>query len=156
FKDRGSRLEKTVLELLQMVEIPADCIGRFPAELSGGQKQRIGIARALAADPDLIICDEITSGLDQLVAHSILKLMLRYQRERGITYLFITHDFGTVNAVADDVAVMLRGEIVDHGSKLRVMSSPQHPYTATLLSSVPEMEPDWLDRRLAQRRDAGR
>ncbi len=146
--------EKRILELLEMIELPADYIGRYPGELSGGEKQRICIARALAADPHLIICDEVTSALDQLVAEEILKLLHRLQRELGVSYLFITHDLATVKAIADEIVVMLRGRIVEQGEKQAVLKSPENAYTERLLSSVPEMDPDWLDRLLETREAA--
>ena len=102
-------------------------------------------ARALAAEPDLIICDEVTSALDALIAEEILKLLDRLQRESGIAYLFITHDFGTVRRVADRVAVMFQGDVVDQGPISKIFSPPYHPDTETLLSSVPELRTDWLD-----------
>jgi peptide/nickel transport system ATP-binding protein len=130
---------------------PDTYIDRFPTELSGGQKQRISIARALAAEPELIICDEVTSALDQLVAEEILKLLQNLQDEFGITYLFITHDLATVKAIADEIVVMLQGRVVEHGEKQDVLTPPHHEYTELLLSSVPEMDPDWLDALLAKR-----
>ena len=140
-----------VLELLRMMDLPEHFINRKPGELSGGQKQRVGIARALAAEPDLIICDEVTSALDQLVGEEILKLLKRLQDELGIAYLFITHDLGTVRRIANKVAVMLKGRLVAGGETSRVFAPPYHPYTELLLSSVPEMRPDWLDGVLDQR-----
>jgi peptide/nickel transport system ATP-binding protein len=130
---------------------PDTYIDRFPTELSGGQKQRISIARALAAEPELIICDEVTSALDQLVAEEILKLLQNLQDEFGITYLFITHDLATVKAIADEIVVMLQGRVVEHGEKQDVLTPPHHEYTELLLSSVPEMDPDWLDTLLTKR-----
>jgi len=113
------------------------------------------IARALAAEPALLICDEVTSALDQLVAEEVLKLLDRLQRERGLAYLFITHDLATVRAIADDVLVMKSGKVVDSGSRDRIFAPPFKPYTELLLSSLPEMDPDWLDRLLASRSAAG-
>ncbi|HET9019677.1 MAG TPA: ABC transporter ATP-binding protein [Acetobacteraceae bacterium] len=140
-----------VLELLRMMDLPEHFIGRKPGELSGGQKQRVGIARALAAEPDLIICDEVTSALDQLVGEEILRLLKRLQDELGLAYLFITHDLGTVKRIANKVVVMLKGKLVARGDTARVFAPPYHPYTELLLSSVPEMRRDWLDEVLAQR-----
>jgi len=119
--------------------------------VSGGQKQRIGIARALAAEPDLIICDEVTSALDQLVGEEILRLLKRLQEELGLAYLFITHDLGTVKRIANKVAVMLKGKLVAGGETAKVFAPPYHPYTELLLSSVPEMRSDWLDEVLESR-----
>ncbi len=140
-----------ILELLEQIELPADYIDRYPTELSGGEKQRICIARALAAEPDLIICDEVTSALDQLVAEGILKLLLSLQRKLQVSYLFITHDLATVKAIADEIVVMLNGRIVEKGSKQEILKPPHHAYTDLLLSSVPEMDPDWLDNLLEER-----
>ncbi len=150
---RGARKETRIRELLDLIELnPDDFLDRFPGELSGGQKQRICIARALAAEPEFIICDEVTSALDQLVAEGILRLLDRLQQELSIAYLFITHDLATVKAIADRVIVMLKGKIVEQGSKLSIFSPPHHEYTELLLSSVPEMDPDWLDRTLEERK----
>jgi len=149
---KGKEKEARVRELLQLIELDPDLfIDRTPGELSGGQKQRICIARALAADPELIICDEVTSALDQLVAEEILKLLQRLQDELHISYMFITHDLATVKAIADDIVVMLLGEIVQQGPKEEVLTPPHHEYTDLLLSSVPEMDPDWLEDLLAER-----
>ncbi len=148
---RGGEREKRVLELLDMIELTPDFAERFPEELSGGQKQRICIARALAADPELIICDEVTSALDQLVAEEILKLLQRLQNELGLAYMFITHDLATVRAIADEIVVMLQGRVVEQGEKEEVLRPPHHEYTQLLLSSVPEMDPDWLDTLLEKR-----
>ena len=141
---RGSEQTKRIVELLEMIELDVSFTERLPGELSGGQKQRICIARALAAEPDFIICDEVTSALDQIVQEGILKLLLRLQEELGLTYLFITHDISTVKAIADQVVVMNQGEVVEQGLKTEVFSPPHPDYTELLLSSVPEMDPDWL------------
>ena len=147
--------EARIRELLGMIELePNDFIDRYPSELSGGQKQRICIARALAAEPELIICDEVTSALDQLVAEEILKLLQRLQDELSLAYMFITHDLATVRAIADEIVVMLEGRVVEQGPKDEILTPPHHEYTALLLSSVPEMDPDWLD-NLLERRAAG-
>ena len=152
---KGAVREKRVKELLAMIELePGDFIDRYPGELSGGQKQRICIARALAAEPELILCDEVTSALDQLVAEEILKLLQRLQDELHVTYMFITHDLATVKAIADEIVVMLQGRIVAQGGRREVLTPPHHEYTELLLSSVPEMDPDWLDGVLASRSDA--
>ncbi|MEM7045047.1 MAG: ATP-binding cassette domain-containing protein, partial [Pseudomonadota bacterium] len=149
---KGGELERRILDLLQMIELePRQFIDRFPGELSGGQKQRVCIARALAAEPEFIICDEVTSALDQIVAEGILKLLDRLQQELNLAYMFITHDLATVRAIADEVIVMYQGEIVEQGEKDAMFTPPHHDYTDLLLSSVPEMDPDWLDRLLAER-----
>jgi peptide/nickel transport system ATP-binding protein len=147
----GAERERRVKDLLEMIELPTNYVDRFTPELSGGQKQRVCIARALAADPVVIICDEVTSALDQLVAEEILKLLDRLQKELKMTYLFITHDLATVKAIADEIVVMLRGRIVEHGLKEEILTPPHHEYTELLLSSVPEMDPDWLDQILESR-----
>jgi peptide/nickel transport system ATP-binding protein len=151
FNTTRKEQEQRILALLDQIELPADYIDRYPTELSGGEKQRICIARALAAQPDLIICDEVTSALDQLVAEGILKLLLSLQRKLGVSYLFITHDLATVKAIADEIVVMLNGRIVEQGSRNDVLSPPHHEYTELLLSSVPEMDPEWLDGLLRTR-----
>ena len=148
---RGEAKTKRIVELLEMIELDVVFMERLPGELSGGQKQRICIARALAAEPDFIICDEVTSALDQIVQEGILKLLLRLQNELGLTYLFITHDISTVNAIADQVVVMNQGEVVEQGLKTDVFQPPYPDYTALLLSSVPEMDPDWLTNLIQQR-----
>jgi peptide/nickel transport system ATP-binding protein len=147
----GAARASRVKELLEMIELDESFLERLPSELSGGQKQRICIARALAAEPDLIICDEVTSALDQIVAEGILKLLLRLQDELSISYLYITHDIATVRAIADTIVVMYQGEIVQQGLKHEVLTPPHHPYTDLLLSSVPEMDTSWLDSLLAER-----
>ncbi len=147
--------EVRILELLDQIELPAEYIDRYPTELSGGEKQRICIARALAAEPELIICDEITSALDQLVAEGILKLLLDLQEKLNVSYLFITHDLATVKAVADEIVVMLQGKIVEMGPKKEILRPPHHEYTNLLLSSVPKMDPDWLDNLLVSRGNLG-
>ena len=148
----GGDLRKRVDHLMDQIELPADqYYNRLPSELSGGQKQRIGIARALAADPKFIICDEVTSALDQLVAEGILRLLARLQDELSLSYMFITHDLATVKAIADEVVVMKDGRVVEQGEKQEMFQPPHHPYTDLLLSSVPEMDPDWLTNLLAER-----
>ena len=143
-----------VLELLRQMELPEAFITRKTSELSGGQKQRVSIARALAAEPDLIVCDEVTSALDQLVGEEILRLLKKLQDDLGVAYLFITHDLSTVKRIANKVAVMLKGRVVASGPTAQIFAPPYHPYTELLLSAVPEMRPEWLDEVLAKR--AGR
>ena len=148
----GRRLTEAVRDLLSSIEMEPDrYMNRLPSELSGGQKQRIGIARALAAEPELVICDEVTSALDQLVAEGILRLLDKLQKDRGLAYMFITHDISTVRAIADDVVVMQNGRIVEQGPKDDIFSPPHAPYTELLLSSVPQMDPRWLDKLLDER-----
>ena len=145
---KGKAYSERVIELLKMIELDESFIDRLPSELSGGQKQRICIARALAAEPDLIICDEVTSALDQIVQEGILKLLLRLQSELNITYIFITHDIATVKAISDEVVVMHNGLVVEQGMKGDIFSPPHPDYTKLLLSSVPEMDPKWLTKIL--------
>lgn len=149
---KGAALKTRVDELLDLIELePSLYYSRFPPELSGGQKQRIGIARALAAEPTFIICDEVTSALDQLVAEGILKLLDRLQKELNLAYMFITHDLATVRSIADEVVVMKQGRVVEAGPKGEMFTPPHHPYTDLLLSSVPEMDPDWLSKVVEER-----
>lgn len=148
---RGAALQARVAELLAAVGLDASLAGRLPGQLSGGQKQRVCIARALAAKPDLIICDEVTSALDPLVAEEILKLLRRLQEELGLAYLFITHDLGSVRRISHRAVVMLRGEIVAEGLAAEVFGQPRHPYLIKLLASVPELRVGWLDEILKGR-----
>ena len=149
---KGAALKQRVDQLLDQIELePSQYYHRYPSELSGGQKQRIGIARALAAEPKFIICDEVTSALDQLVAEGILKLLDRLQEELNLAYMFITHDLATVRSIADEVVVMRQGKVVEAGPKDVMFKPPHHPYTDLLLSSVPEMDPDWLTNLLEER-----
>jgi len=142
----GSRedVAARVQELLRMVDLPAEFSRRRPSQLSGGEKQRIGIARALAARPDVIICDEVTSSLDPLVADGILTLLKRLQAETNTAYIVITHDIGVVRRIADTVAVLNDGALAAYGPLAEVFAPPLHPYTELLLSSVPQMRTDWL------------
>ncbi len=149
---RGAEKTRRVQELLDEIEMGKGFMDRYPAELSGGQKQRVCIARALAAKPKLIICDEVTSALDPLVADGILKLLLNLQKIEGVAYLFITHDIATVRAISDSIAVMHRGEVRRYGPKSQVLSPPFDDYTDLLLSSVPEMKLGWLEQVLEHRR----
>ncbi len=152
FGMRGEEKRKRVQELLDQIEMGKGFIDRYPAELSGGQKQRVCIARALAAKPKLIICDEVTSALDPLVADGILKLLLELQAQEGVAYLFITHDLATVKAIADSIAVMDRGKVVRYGPKTQVLTPPFDDYTDLLLSSVPEMRLGWLEHVIETRK----
>ena len=148
----GEAKRARIQELLDQIEMGKGYIDRYPAELSGGQKQRVCIARALAAKPKLIICDEVTSALDPLVADGILKLLLNLQAQEHVAYLFITHDLATVRAIADRIAVMHRGQVVRYGTKTEVLTPPFDDYTDLLLSSVPEMRLGWLEEVLAHRK----
>jgi peptide/nickel transport system ATP-binding protein len=149
---KGAKRDRRVQELLDQIEMGKGFADRYPAELSGGQKQRVCIARALAAKPKLIICDEVTSALDPLVADGILKLLMALQAEAGVAYLFITHDLATVKAISDKIAVMFKGAVVRYGQKSDVLTPPFDDYTDLLLSSVPEMEQGWLEQVIAHRK----
>jgi len=149
---RGAEKQKRIQELLDEIELGDGFQDRYPAELSGGQKQRVCIARALAAKPRLIICDEVTSALDPLVADGILKLLLELQKIEDVAYLFITHDLATVRAIADSIAVMYQGRVQRYGTKSEVLTPPFDDYTDLLLSSVPEMKLGWLEDVIANRK----
>ena len=150
----GKEREERVLQLLEEIDLDRDFADRFPGQLSGGQKQRVCIARALAADPELIICDEVTSALDQVVAAGILKLLDRLQREKDLAYMFITHDLGIVRNIADRTVVMYQGEVVEQGTTEQIFTPPQkEAYTRKLIASTPEMRTDWLDEVLRERGD---
>ena len=151
FGMKGAEKRRRVVELMAQIELPERYLDRFPSELSGGEKQRVCIARALAAEPDLIICDEVTSALDQLVAEGVLELLQRLQNHLGMSYLFITHDLATVKAISDEIVVMLQGRVIEHGSRDEILTPPHHEYTELLLASIPEMDPDWLDNLLKTR-----
>jgi len=152
FGMKGEEKKRRIQQLLDEIEMGSGYIDRYPAELSGGQKQRVCIARALAAKPKLIICDEVTSALDPLVADGILKLLLNLQKIEGVAYLYITHDLATVKAIADSIAVMYQGKIVRYGTKSEVLTPPFDAYTDLLLASVPEMEIGWLESAISRRR----
>ena len=147
----GSRQADRIAELLEMVGLDPDFAGRFPAELSGGQRQRVSIARAFAARPDVILCDEVLSALDTVVASRILELMKALRERHRVAYLFISHDLSTVASIADRVAVMYAGRIVDAGPTGAVFAPPHHPYTQLLIGSVPALRQGWLEEVVASR-----
>ncbi|WP_341760466.1 ABC transporter ATP-binding protein [Candidatus Endowatersipora endosymbiont of Watersipora subatra] len=142
---------KRIRDLLEMIELDESFLNRLPSEMSGGQKQRICIARALAADPEIIICDEITSALDQIVQEGILKLLLYLQKELSLSYLFITHDITVVRAISDEIVVMHQGYVIEQGMKSAILSPPHPDYTELLLSSAPQMDPNWLSNLMKKR-----
>lgn len=148
---RSAQRRRRVAELLELVQLPASLATRRPSELSGGQKQRINLARALAAEPDLILCDEVTSALDTVVGAAILELMAELRRELNVSYLFISHDISTVRAICDEVVVMYAGAKVEQGNRSTFQAPPYHPYTHLLIDSVPEMYQGWLEETRAGR-----
>ncbi|WP_137155152.1 ABC transporter ATP-binding protein [Rhizobium sp. FKL33] len=143
---KGRRKAERVAELLALVDLPADFAERYPAALSGGQKQRVNLARALAADPTVILCDEVTSALDTVVAAGVIELLDNLKTRLGISYLFISHDLSTVSSFADRIVVLYAGRVVEQGSTREVFQPPWHPYTKLLLGSAPKLEQGWLDR----------
>ena len=146
-----AQIQKRNEEIMDLVELPRDFLTRRTTELSGGQKQRVCIARALAANPDLILLDEPTSALDPLVAEEILKLLKRLQQELGLSYILITHDLDVVRRIAHRTAVMLQGSFVAFEDTARIFEGPYHEYTEKLVTAVPVMRKDWLDGVLAKR-----
>jgi len=147
FYDIGdkSRRDARVFELMDLVQIPRSAAGRRPGELSGGQKQRVNLARAVAAEPKLLLCDEVTSALDTIVASSVLNLLTDLRHEFGLAMLFISHDLGTVSAICDQVMVMYRGRIVTKAAPQNLTHPPVSPYTEMLIRSVPQLRPGWLE-----------
>jgi peptide/nickel transport system ATP-binding protein len=141
----GKAAKDRITELLDLVELPADFMNRFPRELSGGQLQRVNFARALAAEPKLIICDEITSALDTLVSKAIIELLINLKNRLGVAYVFISHDLSTVSKLADSIAVMRHGEIVEFNGTEKVLKPPHHEYTELLLDSIPRLRTGWLE-----------
>lgn len=140
----GEAQSRRINALLDMVRLPTSVRGRHPGELSGGQKQRVNFARALAAEPKLIICDEVTSALDTVVVAAVIDLLRELQQELGLSYIFISHDLSVVQAICDKIIVMYRGKAVEELA-VENMNRPEHPYTQLLFSSVPKLDPQWLD-----------
>jgi peptide/nickel transport system ATP-binding protein len=144
-RDRGDR-DRRILELLDMVKMPASAADRRPTELSGGQKQRVNLARALAAEPEVLLCDEVTSALDTVVASTVLDLLAELRKELGLSLMFISHDLGTVSAICDDVLVLYAGQMAELSTRKALSTAPMHPYTDLLIRSVPKLETGWIER----------
>ncbi|ODU50053.1 MAG: peptide ABC transporter ATP-binding protein, partial [Microbacterium sp. SCN 70-10] len=148
----GSEARSRVRDLLDQVGLPSDARSRLPREFSGGQRQRIAIARALALQPKLIVCDEPVSALDLSTQARVLDLFIEIQNRTGVAYLFVTHDLAVVRHISHRVAVMYKGEIVETGPAERVTSRPEHPYTQRLFMAAPVPDPDRQEERRAARR----
>ena len=142
---KGQEKRRRILELLDMVELPQDFAGRYPEELSGGQKQRVNLARALAASPEVLLCDEVISALDSIVGANVIELLKRLRKQTGVSFVFISHDLSTVASFADEIVVLYAGRVVEQGTTDHVLSPPYHPYTRLLISSVPELRVGWLE-----------
>ena len=138
---RGEAAKRRVLELLELVGLPADSVRKFPHEFSGGQRQRLCIARALAVDPKLIVCDECVSALDVSIQAQIINLLMKLQRQLGIALVFVSHDLRVVRHISTNVAVMYLGRVVEYAPTEELFSNPAHPYTRALLSAVPLPDP---------------
>lgn len=141
-RPRGDAARARVTDMLARVGLPADAAGRYPAQFSGGQRQRIAIARALVVGPRLVVCDEVVSALDLSVQAQVLNLLTQLQRDLGLAYLFISHDLGVVEHMADQVLVLYRGRVMETGSAGAVQGAPGHPYTQALLAAAPVADPD--------------
>ena len=150
----GAAARRRTAELLELVQLSPALAARYPGELSGGQKQRVNLARALAAEPSLVLCDEVTSALDTVVGAAILDLLAELRERLGLSYLFISHDLATVRALCDEVMVLYAGRRVEMGRRETLLGRPLHPYTDLLLSSVPELRPGWLETMPAGRTTA--
>ena len=142
---KGDEKRKRIGELLYMVELPQEFAGRYPEELSGGQKQRVNLARALAASPEVLLCDEVISSLDSIVGANVIELLKRLRKQTGVSFVFISHDLSTVASFADEIVVLYAGRVVEQGRTDQVLSPPYHPYTRLLIASVPELRVGWLE-----------
>ncbi len=148
---KGKARREKVAELLRLVELPVEFESRYPSELSGGQKQRVNLARALAADPEIMLCDEVTSALDSIVSSNVISLLKKLRDQTGVTFIFISHDLSTVASFADEIVVLYAGRVVEQGPVDEVLSPPYHPYTRLLISSVPELRVGWLEDTMLKR-----
>jgi len=142
---KGKEKRKRIGELLDLVELHQDLASRYSEELSGGQKQRVNLARALAASPKVLLCDEIISALDSIVGANVIELLKRLRKQTGVSFVFISHDLSTVASFADEIVVLYAGRVVEQGRTDQVLSPPYHPYTRLLISSVPELRIGWLE-----------
>ncbi|MDH3375873.1 MAG: ABC transporter ATP-binding protein, partial [Gammaproteobacteria bacterium] len=147
----GKAKQAKVAEILEMVELPAEFASRYPMELSGGQKQRINMARSLAASPEVMLCDEVTSALDSIVGANVIKLLTALRDKTGVSFVFISHDLSTVASFADEIVVLYAGRVVEQGPTDEVLTPPFHPYTRLLISSVPELRIGWLEDTMQKR-----
>ncbi len=147
----GKEKHAKVSEILDMVELPPAFASRYPMELSGGQKQRINLARSLAANPEVMLCDEVTSALDSIVGANVIKLLTSLRDKTGVSFVFISHDLSTVASFADEIVVLYAGRVVEQGPTDEVLEPPFHPYTRLLISSVPEMRIGWLEDTMKKR-----
>ncbi|MFT5110799.1 MAG: peptide/nickel transport system ATP-binding protein [Parasphingorhabdus sp.] len=147
----GKEKYKRVTDILEMVELPAEFASRYPMELSGGQKQRVNMARSLAANPEVMLCDEVTSALDSIVGANVIKLLTALRDKTGVSFVFISHDLSTVSSFADEIVVLYAGRVVEQGPTDEVLEPPFHPYTRLLISSVPELRIGWLEESMKKR-----
>ena len=148
---KGKERHAKVAEILEMVELPPEFASRYPMELSGGQKQRINMARSLAANPEVMLCDEVTSALDSIVGANVIKLLTALRDKTGVSFVFISHDLSTVGSFADEIVVLYAGRVVEQGPTDEVLAPPFHPYTRLLISSVPELRIGWLEDTMQKR-----
>lgn len=148
---KGREKHAKVAEILDLVELPVEFASRYPMELSGGQKQRINMARSLAANPEVMLCDEVTSALDSIVGANVIKLLTGLRDKTGVSFVFISHDLSTVASFADEIVVLYAGRVVEQGPTDEVLRPPFHPYTRLLISSVPEMRIGWLEDTMKKR-----